>query len=396
MKKILAFLLSVIMVISMGVFSFSAQEAEKETGINTGVTSDEASKDEDLTEDATSDEEALKQLVWEYMLRQMGGVNRFEGTKYYDTVEFSLDAVYEHKGESAEGYVVFDLNFPKKDSEMGDVSVKISDSIYTNEVDYYRVSCYLGLGYYVVIPEAHEVIILEDAVKADLDGLKDWCAEEGIARKIGDADADGEITVKDATYIQKSVAGFEGYADKDIYAMYCSSYSDFDGNYKVNVKDATNIQKYLADLTFTYWGNEGAVSTVIPDDAEKLDCEIKSQNTYMEKNIVELVTNTEEYFEIFGKESDIYNEEYFESKNLVFVNKVFGSGSIGYEANALYKQGDTLYADCTIIDVKPGCPVTCDMAYRGRFFEVSKDLTEGTEKVLLYEDVLFDNDFPMF
>lgn len=406
MKKILAFLLSVIMVMSMGVFSFSAQEKSSENTTGIWATSDEASKDEDAPDEptfdeATFDEAALRQLVWEYMLSQMGGVNRFEGEHYNGekySVAHSIDIIYAHFGKDV-GYAVFDVNFGEEEFDIGDCSVKLGDRVYTNEVNYYMVSSYLGLGYYVVIPEKNEVFLLEEAIKSELEGLRDWCDKEGIARKIGDADADGEITIKDATYIQKFIAGMEGYTKDDIYASCCSAYSDFDGDYKVNVKDVTNIQKYLAGLSFNYCENEGVTCTDIPEDAEKLDCDIKSRDNFYGFETPEKIVNiknAEEYFKVFGKESDVYTEDFFESKNLVAVNRIFGSGSIGYVANGLYKNGNTLYVDCTIIDVKPGCAATCDMAYRGRFFEVSKNLTEGIENIFLFEDVRFDADLPIF
>ncbi|MBE6738349.1 MAG: hypothetical protein E7566_06835 [Ruminococcaceae bacterium] len=403
MKKILAFLLSFIMVISMGSFSFSAQEADTENSTGIGVTSDEASKDEDdtseaTTDEATFDESALTQLVWEYMLKQMGGVNRFEGDRPWGNYEISytIDMVCVYQNEATVDYAVFDINFDETDSEVENADVKIGDRIYTNEI-HYGVSCYLGLGYYVVIPETEEVLILEDAVKANFEDLKDWCDEEGIARKIGDADADGEITVRDATYIQKFLAGVEGYVIEDIYAMFCYAYSDFDGDYKVNVKDVTNIQKYLADLPFNYWRNEGITSTDIPEDAEKLDCDVKLTEKYFrEKEVAEYITNTEEYFGVFGENSDVYTEEFFENNNLVFVNKVFGSGCIDYEVKALYKQGDAIYFEGCIVDLKPGCGYTDDMKYVGCYVEVSKELTQGINKLFLYEDVLFEKDYPIF
>ncbi len=59
--------------------------------------------------------------------------------------------------------------------------------------------------------------------------------------KLGDADGDGQVNVKDATAIQKVVAGLE-------VATYNEAVADADENGSVNVKDATAIQKWVAGL----------------------------------------------------------------------------------------------------------------------------------------------------
>ncbi len=59
---------------------------------------------------------------------------------------------------------------------------------------------------------------------------------------LGDADGDDKVNVKDATAIQKHVAGLITLAEDGITA------ADVDANNNVNVKDATAIQKYVAGL----------------------------------------------------------------------------------------------------------------------------------------------------
>ena len=60
---------------------------------------------------------------------------------------------------------------------------------------------------------------------------------------IGDADLNGRITVKDATYIQKSVAKIVELNDNSMLLANVN----FDAN--ITIKDATAIQKYLAQIT---------------------------------------------------------------------------------------------------------------------------------------------------
>jgi len=59
--------------------------------------------------------------------------------------------------------------------------------------------------------------------------------------KLGDADGDEQVNVKDATAIQKVVAGLE-------VKTYVESVADADESGSVNVKDATAIQKFVAGL----------------------------------------------------------------------------------------------------------------------------------------------------
>lgn len=59
---------------------------------------------------------------------------------------------------------------------------------------------------------------------------------------LGDIDCDGRLTVKDATFLQKYVAGMVGLNTQD------KINADFNGDGKINVRDATAIQKKLAHI----------------------------------------------------------------------------------------------------------------------------------------------------
>ncbi len=72
---------------------------------------------------------------------------------------------------------------------------------------------------------------------------------------IGDMDRDKELTVIDATHIQKCLAQLESYPDDDILEpkyrgvnAYLEYISDFDRDCERTVIDATAIQKHLANL----------------------------------------------------------------------------------------------------------------------------------------------------
>ena len=57
---------------------------------------------------------------------------------------------------------------------------------------------------------------------------------------MGDSNEDDVVNIKDATVIQKHIAGYEVFIETKI--------SDCDSNQSVNIKDATAIQKYAAGL----------------------------------------------------------------------------------------------------------------------------------------------------
>nr|WP_316614742.1 leucine-rich repeat protein [uncultured Ruminococcus sp.] len=64
----------------------------------------------------------------------------------------------------------------------------------------------------------------------------------------GDTDGDGQITITDATVIQRTLAGIKSNADPDVIARN----GDVDGDGKVNVIDMTLIQRKLAGLPVSY------------------------------------------------------------------------------------------------------------------------------------------------
>ena len=64
---------------------------------------------------------------------------------------------------------------------------------------------------------------------------------------LGDADVDGEVTILDATTIQRVLAGFAVTDFNEILA-------DADNDMEVSILDATAIQRYLVGLPTSYDG----------------------------------------------------------------------------------------------------------------------------------------------
>ena len=70
----------------------------------------------------------------------------------------------------------------------------------------------------------------------------------------GDADGDGEVTITDATAIQRTLAEIPT-------ASFFEKAADVDGD-GLNIMDATNIQRYLAQFENTYHIDE---MVTVPD-----------------------------------------------------------------------------------------------------------------------------------
>ncbi len=107
--------------------------------------------------------------------------------------------------------------------------------------------------YGVYVPEEDKVYTVEEAYNADLSGIKAIFEEKLFpCGLIGDVDGDKELTVKDATNLQKYLADLDFKTDN--YALTVSWVDlkdvlfDFNRDGKRDVKVATAIQKHIAGL----------------------------------------------------------------------------------------------------------------------------------------------------
>ncbi len=149
----------------------------------------------------------------------------------------NYDMLYAHYEDSFEEpeYVVF----------VGCVGPAAYAYLYEEFGDYIVVhheidACY-GISHYVYVPSEQKVYTLSEAwEKEDLDLIPAF--ESGmVGAPKGDADEDGILTIKDATYIQKHLANIKGYRNSNYY-MNC------DDEFTITIKDATAIQKKLAGI----------------------------------------------------------------------------------------------------------------------------------------------------
>ena len=110
--------------------------------------------------------------------------------------------------------------------------------------------------YYVIVPSEGTIYNIEEMYEAGIENLDYIFTDYELGELMGDMDDDEKITIKDATYLQKCLAGMEGFTDNTHFkspsfefpSYYYGSLSDFNFDDVVNVKDVTAIQKYIAGI----------------------------------------------------------------------------------------------------------------------------------------------------
>lgn len=105
----------------------------------------------------------------------------------------------------------------------------------------------------VLVPAT--VTTIDSTAFANSESVKIFCYEDSFAHtyaesegilygllKVGNVNLDSNIDVKDATEIQKYIAGL------NVIEEFATEYADVNGDNVISVIDATNLQKYLAGL----------------------------------------------------------------------------------------------------------------------------------------------------
>ena len=134
-------------------------------------------------------------------------------------------------------------------------------------------------GDFVYVPSDDALYTLTEFYDVNLKGFEDIYADRRIGmERIGDADQDRKLTVKDSTWIQKKIAGYDmsTYYGEDTVVYLEERVPDFNRDTVVNIQDATAIQKYLAGIAGDYSVEvgepvENPFSSDIPEDADYED-----------------------------------------------------------------------------------------------------------------------------
>ncbi len=137
-------------------------------------------------------------------------------------------------------------------------TIEVSPMIYREYIGPYVVVSYnyrypYVLGYYIYVPSEDMIYTLKDAYDKGIEGIdtafSNYMLQRGLTGMLGDADGDKELTIKDATWIQKKVAEIKVISPfvKEEVEL---AVTDFDMDRSVNIKDATAIQKHIAGLEY--------------------------------------------------------------------------------------------------------------------------------------------------
>ncbi|MBR3972110.1 MAG: starch-binding protein [Ruminococcus sp.] len=110
----------------------------------------------------------------------------------------------------------------------------------------------------VVAASRESSVLTTDSFTVDI--VANGTGEEFVYGILGDADNSATVNVKDATAIQKAVAGIE-------LVSYNVNVADVDSSTSVNVKDATAIQKWVAGIDTGFAINEVLMSDELTPEA---------------------------------------------------------------------------------------------------------------------------------
>ncbi len=108
-------------------------------------------------------------------------------------------------------------------------------------------------AYYVYDAMSDTFYPIENVCTDAYDGLLEAMSQLRIGRPVGDADGDKDLTVLDATLIQRSLAELDKLPEEDVYTemtgtspWYSTAYADADSDGEITVMDATRIQNRIA------------------------------------------------------------------------------------------------------------------------------------------------------
>lgn len=277
------------------------------------------------------------------------------------------------------------------------------------EYDYRRTDYYLAVNEYLI-----HLITYEDKVEGFVYSIgftyTDVCIPVKIKDNaewfdktiengyvIGDANADGELNIKDATALQKYCANL-GSVDKFI--------ADFNGDLKINVRDATDIQKKLAGLKYTCRRGaypvtdnyisfgEGKLIEATTDYAgpfsnSELALIMNNDSGVRKYNTV--FNSTEEFEAFFGKTLDRYDEEFFEENALVYLYRWYNSSSFMWTPDSLEFSDGILHVLCNYNVPDNNSELQMALSNNNLFYEVSKADIEGLKGIWVTENtVVYD------
>ncbi len=168
----------------------------------------------------------------------------FELYKHFETTEAKPGATPD--------YAVVEVY----EKHIAPVPVAIVVGDYVMRRDYYQFPG--AFSYFIYVPETQKLYPMETAFNQDIPGIYKFFTEHTFgSQRIGDVNYDDELNIKDATLIQKNLAGLSTIWNNLIEGLDVFSQEeplpryigDFNRDGNMNIKDATAIQKHLAGIS---------------------------------------------------------------------------------------------------------------------------------------------------
>ncbi len=193
-----------------------------------------------LSEDDKYAQEVLSKFFKEYDYGLTWNLDYYEGYEYFAPDNLS---------QSTPDYVVISL-YTNYQYDMGVTRFYGNYVLVDN-----RGTIPFFFGKCIYVPSENKLISLDEAYAINLEGFEKAFTEGKLGKLMGDMDKDRKISIKDATLIQKCVAGITDFPKEDMLGgieFHSESVfiSDFDRDGERNIKDATAIQKHIAGLPY--------------------------------------------------------------------------------------------------------------------------------------------------
>lgn len=167
----------------------------------------------------------------------------------YSFSDYYYNEIYYHSDENQQldWVLVRAYSFP---AECMPLTMKIGNRVLYSDEMFLNFKCQYGV-YDVAEGNFYDLFYLRNEPEK-YDGLLDAISELKIGYPFGDADRDHEITILDATKIQRCLAEIEEFPYNEFYSDFSTQdegcISDIDRDGCVSIIDATVIQRHLAGI----------------------------------------------------------------------------------------------------------------------------------------------------
>lgn len=207
-----------------------------------------------------------------YVKEEISFFNFKARTEEYKTEVLSLLNIPEEDPEDGTGWLAYyseNYRYRSESSKCEATPDYVLITAYTNEVGPMFAAELLGdyilrdsnyhfpatFGYLIYLPKTNEIYSLEKAYELQIVGIENVFTKAGVGELLGDVNYDRKLNIKDATLIQKAIAGLAEIENNEIGGFLWNDYenvptyiADFNCDRKMNVRDATAIQKRIAGL----------------------------------------------------------------------------------------------------------------------------------------------------